>query len=59
MIPAILQSLPAGQTQQVHFVDCQLWSRIEGSIAAELILKQVIELLLPARSLLPTAQTES
>ncbi|MEP0920133.1 hypothetical protein NC981_25395 [Leptolyngbya sp. DQ-M1] len=59
MIPAILQSLPASQAQRVHFADYQLWSRIEGSIAVKFILKQVSELLLPARSLLPTAETES
>jgi iron complex transport system substrate-binding protein len=55
----ILQSLPASQAKRVHFVDYQLWSRIEGPIAAELILKQVQELLLPAKALLPKVETES
>jgi iron complex transport system substrate-binding protein len=55
----ILQSLPASQAKRVHFVDYQLWSRIEGPIAAELILKQVQELLLPAKALLPNVETET
>ena len=43
---AILRSLPASQAQRVYFVDYQLWSRIEGPIAAELILNQIRHLLL-------------
>lgn len=42
----ILRSLPASQKQRVYFVDYQLWSRIEGPIAAELILNQIRHLLL-------------
>lgn len=43
---SILQSLPAYQSNQVYFVDYQLWSRIQGAIAAELVIDQVRELLL-------------
>ncbi|MBD2073534.1 iron-siderophore ABC transporter substrate-binding protein [Phormidium sp. FACHB-592] len=50
---AILRSLPASQTQRVYFVDYQLWSRIEGPISAELILKQIRSLLLA-----PTIETK-
>ena len=42
----VLQALPASQAEQVYFVDCQLWSRIEGPISAELILDEVRALLL-------------
>ncbi|HEY9907591.1 MAG TPA: iron-siderophore ABC transporter substrate-binding protein [Thermosynechococcaceae cyanobacterium] len=49
---AILRSLPASQTQRVYFVDYQLWSRIEGPIAAELILNQI-------RTLLRAPKTEA
>ncbi|HEY9656340.1 MAG TPA: ABC transporter substrate-binding protein, partial [Crinalium sp.] len=51
---AILRSLPASQTQRVYFVDYQLWSRIEGPIAAELILNQIRSLLLA-----PTIETKA
>lgn len=37
----VLRSLSASQSQRVYFVDYQLWSRIEGPTAAELILNQV------------------
>lgn len=37
----ILRSLPAYQNDQVYFVDYQLWSRIRGPIAAEMIIDQV------------------
>lgn len=43
---SILRSLPAYQRHQVYFVDYQLWSRIQGAIAAELIIAQVREMLL-------------
>jgi len=42
----ILRSLPAYQNNQVYFVDYQLWSRIRGAIAAELIIQQVQSFLL-------------
>lgn len=42
----ILRSLPAYQNGQVYFVDYQLWSRIRGAIAAELIVEQVRHFLL-------------
>lgn len=42
----ILQSLPAYQANQVYFVDYQLWSRIQGAIAAELVINQIREMLL-------------
>jgi len=41
----VLRSLPAYQNNQVYFVDYQLWSRIRGPIAAELILEEVQNLL--------------
>lgn len=41
----ILRSLPASQSNRVHFVDYQLWSRITGPIAAELIVEEVQSLL--------------
>lgn len=37
----ILRSLPAYQNDQVYFVDYQLWSRIRGPIAAELIMEDL------------------
>jgi iron complex transport system substrate-binding protein len=43
---SILRSLPAYQNNQVYFVDYQLWSRIQGGIAAELVIAQVREMLL-------------
>lgn len=43
----VLRSLPAYQNQQVYFVDYQLWSRIQGPIAAERVIDQVQALLLP------------
>lgn len=42
----ILRSLPAYQADRVYFVDYQLWSRITGSIAAELILDEIQKFLL-------------
>lgn len=42
----ILRSLPASKAGRVYFVDYQLWSRITGPIAAELMINQVRELLL-------------
>lgn len=42
---AILRSLPAYQNDQVYFVDYQLWSRIQGAIAAELVIAQIQEML--------------
>lgn len=47
----ILRSLPAYQGNQVYFVDYQLWSRITGSIAAELILKEIQKFLLPTKAI--------
>lgn len=44
----ILRSHPAYQSNQVHFVDYQLWSRINGPIAAELVLDEIQALLLPS-----------
>jgi iron complex transport system substrate-binding protein len=41
----VLRSLPAYQNNQVYFVDYQLWSRIRGPIAAELIVDEVQEFL--------------
>jgi len=43
---SILRSLPTYQNNQVYFVDYQLWSRIQGAIAAELVIAQVREMLL-------------
>lgn len=43
---SILRSLPAYQNNHVYFVDYQLWSRIQGAIAAELVIAQVREMLL-------------
>lgn len=43
----ILRSLSASQAGRVYFVDYQLWSRINGPIAAELIINEVRELLQP------------
>lgn len=40
----ILRSLPASKAEQVYFVDYQLWGRITGPIAAELIIDQVRKL---------------
>lgn len=45
----ILRSLPTYQAKQVYFVDYQLWSRIQGAIAAELVVDQIGELLLNKR----------
>ncbi len=42
----ILRSLPPSQAGRVYFVDYQLWSRIAGPIAAEIMLDQIQELLL-------------
>lgn len=42
----VLRSLPAYQNNQVYFVDYQLWSRIRGPIAAELILNDIQAILL-------------
>ncbi|MBE9193033.1 iron-siderophore ABC transporter substrate-binding protein [Gloeocapsopsis crepidinum LEGE 06123] len=42
---AVLRSLCAYQNNQVYFVDYQLWSRIRGAIAADLIVDNVQELL--------------
>lgn len=42
----ILRSLSASQAGRVYFVDYQLWSRITGPIAAELMIEEVRELLL-------------
>jgi iron complex transport system substrate-binding protein len=44
---SILRSIPAYQTNRVYFVDYQLWSRITGAIAAELILDDIQKFLLP------------
>jgi iron complex transport system substrate-binding protein len=41
----VLQALPVYQNSQVYFVDYQLWSRITGPIAAELIVDEVQEFL--------------
>jgi iron complex transport system substrate-binding protein len=43
---SILRSLPVYQNNQVHFVDYQLWSRIQGAIAAELVIDQIQTMLL-------------
>ena len=37
----ILQRLPASKAGRVYFADYQLWSRIDGPIAAELITEQI------------------
>lgn len=42
----ILRSHPAFQAGQVYFVDYQLWARIDGPIAAELMIEEIRELLL-------------
>lgn len=42
----ILRSQPTYQNNHVYFVDYQLWSRIQGAIAAELVITQVREMLL-------------
>ncbi|MEB3338694.1 MAG: iron-siderophore ABC transporter substrate-binding protein, partial [Leptolyngbyaceae bacterium] len=44
----ILRSHPTYQSNQVYFVDYQLWSRINGPIAAELVLDEIQGLLLPS-----------
>ncbi|WP_289500775.1 hypothetical protein [Gloeocapsopsis sp. IPPAS B-1203] len=41
----ILRSLKASQNNQVYFVDYQLWGRIRGPIAAELMIEQIQTLL--------------
>ncbi len=46
----ILRSHPAYQASQVYFVDYQLWSRINGPIAAELVLDEIQTLLLPSNN---------
>lgn len=43
---SILRSLSTYRNNQVYFVDYQLWSRIQGAIAAELVIEQVREMLL-------------
>jgi iron complex transport system substrate-binding protein len=43
---SVLRSLSAYQKNQVYFVDYQLWSRIQGAIAAELMIHQIREMLL-------------
>ena len=43
----ILRSHPAYLANQVYFVDYQLWSRINGPIAAELVLAEIQAILLP------------
>ncbi|MBW4513640.1 MAG: iron-siderophore ABC transporter substrate-binding protein [Timaviella obliquedivisa GSE-PSE-MK23-08B] len=47
---SVLRSLPAYQNDQVYFVDYHLWSRIQGAIAAELVIAQVREMLLNTKS---------
>jgi iron complex transport system substrate-binding protein len=42
----ILRSHPASLSNQVHIVDYQLWSRINGPIAADLILNELQAILL-------------
>jgi iron complex transport system substrate-binding protein len=42
----LLRSLPAYQNNQVYIVDYQLWSRIRGPIAAELIMDDLSQYLL-------------
>lgn len=42
----ILQRLPASQSEHVYFVDYQLWGRITGPIAAELMVDEVRQFLL-------------
>lgn len=41
----ILRSLPPSQDGRVYFVDYQLWNRIRGPIAAELMVDEVLRLL--------------
>lgn len=48
---SVLRSLPSYQNQQVYFVDYQLWSRIQGAIAAELVIDRVREMLLSNREI--------
>lgn len=43
----ILRSLPASQAGRVYFVDYQLWNRIRGPIAAELMIEEIRRLLQP------------
>jgi iron complex transport system substrate-binding protein len=43
---SILRSLPASKAGQVYFVDFQLWGRIRGPIAAELMIEQIRSFLL-------------
>lgn len=46
----ILRSLPASKAKYVYFVDYQLWGRITGPIAANLIIDEVRKLLLQSSS---------
>ncbi|MGD9894778.1 MAG: ABC transporter substrate-binding protein [Dehalococcoidia bacterium] len=41
----VLRLMPATRDGRVHFVDYQLWSRIRGPIAAELVIEEVRRLL--------------
>lgn len=47
----LLKTLPAYQRGSIHFVDTQLWARIRGPIAAELILQQIRQILLPEQKM--------
>jgi iron complex transport system substrate-binding protein len=44
----VLRSHPTYQSNQVYFVDYQLWNRINGPIAAELVLDEIQAILLPS-----------
>lgn len=46
----ILRSLAANQANRVYFADYQLWNRIRGPIAAELVIEQVRKWFLNSRS---------
>lgn len=46
----ILKGLPASRAGRVYFVDYQLWSRITGPIAAELMINEVRELLVQPKA---------
>lgn len=48
---AILRLLPASRANQVYFVDYQLWGRIRGPIAAELVLEQICQMFFPEQNM--------
>jgi iron complex transport system substrate-binding protein len=46
----MLRLHPAKQAEQVHIVDYQLWSRINGPIAAELVLEEIQDIVVARKS---------